>query len=803
MTNQPNTLLVIHHSHTDIGYTELQQRITNWQVDYIRQALAIIENRSRVMEPFRWTCEVFWTVERFWEHADEPEKKRFVAAVQNGKIGLSATYLNFSEILSLPLLKRLTARARTFADAHDLPLNAAMTADINGFGQGFAEALTANGIDNLFTCIHTHHTLPAFPRHFPFWWLAPNGRKLLIWHGEHYHFGNELGLAPSAVSSYLTKDECDADTIYHDHWKVAELRIPRLWTSLQKNGYPFPFLPVMISGLRTDNAPPNGEIASTIDRWNQTHGDRYPVKMSTLDEFFDLLRRENLDDLPSYRGDWPDWWTDGVASMPASLRLYRKAQRNYRRLLQLSPQIPANNDPKLRKLEDNLALYAEHTYGHSFSIHEPWYWMSQAIQQRKQAYAAEALDLSEELLDREYDKHGNETLRSNRPFTYRVINPLQHPLSGTVELTVGHFEFYEHHFEKGAVIRDSKTGKVHPHQFEIVPRGVEYRVNLHLQAHEQLDLEIIPTCEHDAELDEHGLLKQDHPWQEGLPDLISNRFVSIGFDSQGHIVSWVDHETDLELIDPDAEYPALALVHELVPMEKEEDVASVRSSLGPNRKTQGCRREISKFLPKHRCIPGELYDTWEFPFEMEEISHGLLRLQLVHGSRTVRMSWRVNKSSRWEPENLYVSLPFRAGDDDQLWLDKPGGRFRPGVDQLPGTLRDYYSVEDGIIRCREMLGLTLTLPDTALIWLGELDQDDSSPHLADGKALDREALFAWWMTNYWETNFEASLGGFHECRCRIEWGNQLCTPDQAVERLKRRSIGLISFRIHQQHLHDE
>ena len=34
-------LLVVHHSHTDIGYTEPQARIARWHADFIRQALEI------------------------------------------------------------------------------------------------------------------------------------------------------------------------------------------------------------------------------------------------------------------------------------------------------------------------------------------------------------------------------------------------------------------------------------------------------------------------------------------------------------------------------------------------------------------------------------------------------------------------------------------------------------------------------------------------------------------------------------------------------------------------------------------
>ena len=43
----PWTIYVIHHSHTDIGYTERQERIEQYHVDFIRQALDITEAAQR------------------------------------------------------------------------------------------------------------------------------------------------------------------------------------------------------------------------------------------------------------------------------------------------------------------------------------------------------------------------------------------------------------------------------------------------------------------------------------------------------------------------------------------------------------------------------------------------------------------------------------------------------------------------------------------------------------------------------------------------------------------------------------
>ena len=255
------------------------------------------------------------------------ESDRFKRAVRAGRIGLSGNYLNLNELLDYDILYKILKRAADFGRAIDYPVNSAMTADINGSSWGFAQALYDNGIENLFTCIHTHHGMFPLKRHTPFWWETPRGDRVLVWNGEHYHYGNELGIVPGAVSSYLTKDECDAEMIFHDHRGVAEIRIPRFFEYLEKDGYPFDFVPVMASGLRTDNAPPSLHIVDFIRYWNEAHGDRYRLEMVTLSEFFQSLRsRETA--FPVYRGDWPDWWSDGPASCPASTKIFRRAQRD-------------------------------------------------------------------------------------------------------------------------------------------------------------------------------------------------------------------------------------------------------------------------------------------------------------------------------------------------------------------------------------------------------------------------------------------------------------------------------------------
>lgn len=96
------TLYVIHHSHTDIGYTDLQERIIDEQVNYIRKVLTIMEDPANA--DFRWNCETLFPVEQFLARADKEEKEAFWKLVREDRIGISANYLNFTDLADTKIL---------------------------------------------------------------------------------------------------------------------------------------------------------------------------------------------------------------------------------------------------------------------------------------------------------------------------------------------------------------------------------------------------------------------------------------------------------------------------------------------------------------------------------------------------------------------------------------------------------------------------------------------------------------------------------------------------------------------------
>lgn len=108
MAHSIKTVYVVHHSHTDIGYTDLQERVIAIQVNYIKTVLSMM--RQPEYADFRWNCETLYCVEEFWKQASEEDRADFARFVKEGKIGISANYLNFNDLVNADVFGKRLAK---------------------------------------------------------------------------------------------------------------------------------------------------------------------------------------------------------------------------------------------------------------------------------------------------------------------------------------------------------------------------------------------------------------------------------------------------------------------------------------------------------------------------------------------------------------------------------------------------------------------------------------------------------------------------------------------------------------------
>jgi len=331
-------IFLMQQTHTDIGYTERQEKITTYHVDFLKQAIEISESISRgekQFEGFVWNNETFWIIDRFIESTDANWHHRLIEAVQKGHIQLTTNFLNLSDIVDIDILRQYLIKAQNFGMENQVRIDAAISMDINGWSYGYLDALLDAGVKYFYTCIHNHHGLVPFNQvHKPFYWEAEDGRKLLVWHGDHYAEGNAAGIHPE-VHGIIESGQ------YRQEAVVTEAQLVRIKqflddyiASMHNQGYPYLFLPLMSLGLFVDNAPPNAHVMAVVRAFNEKYKDDYDIEMIGIHDFFDYIDSLNLE-LPTYKGDWNDWWSDGFMSTPQSVVDYKEALRNYRKLSNL------------------------------------------------------------------------------------------------------------------------------------------------------------------------------------------------------------------------------------------------------------------------------------------------------------------------------------------------------------------------------------------------------------------------------------------------------------------------------------
>jgi hypothetical protein len=812
-------IFLIHHSHTDIGYTERQDKIIRYHYAYIRQAIDILndlhDNGKKETVGFVWQCENFWQVKNFYEQAPESYRKDFEKYVRSGEIGLSGNYLNLTELIGYDVLCSRLAQAKRYGETIGVPVKSGMTADINGFAWGYADALAENGVENLFSCLHPHHGMfPLYKKQIPFFWESPKGKKVLVWNGEHYHFGNELFFAPHAGSSYMLFDEIrkkanarqlltkDAADTAEVEFRVFSERIGRYLKNLEDEGYPYDFVPFMVSGCITDNAPPSGMIAERTAQINEAFAGRLHVEMTTLDRFFAHVRG-SCRDIPTYAGDWNDWWADGVGSTPAVVKNFRDAQRKYDLCKKLDPGCRLGDAAFMESAAENLTFYAEHTWGYSSSVSEPWETLVGDLELKKSAYAVNANTDVCKNLDRILEAKGEVAIRPEKPQRYKVINAHGIPCRTTAVAYIEAWEYMDgipFSPDTPVEVADEKTGEILPSQAKPAARGTRIEFLVDLKPGEERTVRVRAshkdtnlTVKNHAYIGAEGVedIVQPGVYEEN-PDCIETDWFKILFEEGVGISSITDKRDGRELLRGGTEHAPFSGVYEVTDVRT--NPCEERRRMGRNRKAVSTRRYASRLTDRKIVENGEVYIAVQLDYKLEGTKFYQVFLKIYKKLAKIDAVVRIHKESVWEPENLYVSLPFTAGENEVKWIDKTGCVIRPGIDQLPGSNGEFYLLQNGIVLEGESKNVVIAVKDTPLITLGDLRAKPI--RLCDGKDAERNrsAAYSWVMNNFWETNFKADLGGFYEFAYSV-MSTEREPAEQAIRLCEAQNEGILSLYI--------
>ncbi len=808
-------ILVIHHSHTDIGYTERQEKLKRYHVDFINQAVEILDkiNEGKLEESkgFKWQCENQWQIENFYENASEEQKVAFEKYVKSGDIGLSGNYLNMTELVNYDILSSRTKKSQDYGKKVGVKIKSGMSADVNGYAWGYADALYENGVENLYCALHSHHGMfPLGKKHIPFYWITPKGKKVLTWVGEHYHFGNELFMSPHAGTSYMLFDDIrkdlqnnkllrtNAKKTEEEELTIAKTRLTRFINKLSEENYSYGVVPILVSGAITDNGPPSAFVAKRINDLKRELN--VNIKMATLDDFFQCFKDE-CHNIPEYSGDFTDWWADGVSSTPHTTKVYKDAIRKYDLCKKIDPDSTLGNKALVESAAENLMLYAEHTWGYSSSISEPWDSLVAGLEKKKDAYAINGnIDISKNL-DLVLAKKGEVSIYAHKEQKYRIINPHDFKYSGVAKLYVEYWEYVN------GILQDSdadiyavnqKTGEKIPCQLRTISRANEVELYVELEAKEEMDLELVFDFKNEDMVDNYASIGAD-----GRKDIYTKEcFVEnecyvetkdfiIEIAREVGIVKIEDKTTNRNIIDLNAiTGPFGAIYTHTNPIPNQ---LIARRDMGRSRVGMGTSFYYTKLKNCTIFENGKISITIKLTYELEGTNFYDVYLKIFKTHKSIETKVCFHKTSIWDPENLYIELPF-VNDDNETYVDKTGCVIRPGIDQLPGACQDFFLIQNGILKKGKKSDILISIKDAPLVVFDKPEYKVVNLYNKNNIKLNKSIPYSWVMNNFWETNFKADLGGFYEFFYTITIRDTIDTSEQ-MKYMKAVNEGLLSFYI--------
>lgn len=705
------TVYVLPHSHTDIGYTEIQSAVEKRQVDNLLQGIEAA-HQTAANPPgarFVWNVEVLWAADLYMRRLSEAQKTEFLAAVKRGDVALNGSYLNELTGLCRPEeLLQLFRTATRFSEQTAVKIDSVMISDVPGYTWGTVTAMSQAGIKyfsaapNYFDRIGT--TLREWENK-PFYWVGPDGKsKVLVcipfW-------GYALSHRYGQFSNRLVGDLCD---------------------DLKKRDYPYEIAYLRWSG-HGDNAAPDPEICGFIKDWDTKYA--WPkFIISGTSEAFRAMEARYGDKIPRFHGDWTPYWEDGAGSSALETAMNRANSDRLAQAEAVYAMLKRDGYPA-EKFSDswrNVLLYSEHTWGADCSITAPQSQKTTEQWQIKHDYVDHADQQSRALLQDALATGAG--VASGQPSSVDVFNTLSWTRTDLVVLS-------RELSSAGDRVADAR-GKGVPSQR--LTSGELVFLAQHMPA---LAGSRFAVSTGSAVTGETSAVAKGNVLENGL--------VRVRVDEKtGGIVELTAKGMDGNFVDTsggESVNDYLYLPGDALAELKHNGPVTIRvgekgpivASLIIESKAPGCtllRREI-------RLVAG-----------MDHVEV----INLVDKSRLQAASYHAKDGK----ESVNFAFPFNVPDGEML-LDIPFGVMNPETDQIPGACKNWFTVGRWLDVSNRERGITWVTLDAPLVEIGgitaNLLNSQVNPDVWRKQVNRTQKFYSWVMNNHWGTNYRAYQEG--------------------------------------------
>ena len=743
-------ILLLHHTHTDIGFTHSQPVVWELHDRFIDRALDLCEETADWPEPSRtrWTCEVTATLLHWLDSAPEQQIRRLRQLAADGLIGAGAMFCNITPLYNAEQLVRSLYPVKRLRDALGLRLDTAINHDVNGLPWPLVGLLRDIGVHTLLMGINPH--FGGFPLHRPllFNWVGPDDHTIRVFNGEHYA-SFERWLEPQSGST--------------NH--MAE-GLQRYLTHLFRQSYPHDFIALSATHSDfADNNPPNPHTSRMVRRWND-EGRQPLIRFVTADQLAARLRREDMRNLPTHRGDWPDFWNFGCASSATETRINRhtKTRLNAAGLLDVisGPPSPAHSARSNKAWHDAM-IYDEHTWG---SWASTWNCQVDEVPAQfnfKANHAYQARCWTGWLIREHLERLTRNPVEGGNPAGILLVNP--GPENRSVMLTVPtrlvtgawvHHPGRVHNLEVPAAwLTDDEEREIGPYQVDAC--ATRYG----------------PASE---------LCAMPLPFDRcrATAGTIESPYYRLEFDpASGHVTGLVDKSLGADLLDSVSPWDFAGYVRESVDPQRHRGNAKYhgRDALFDTdfeKLSVAMQSGWKHDWPALRQKPG-MPDT----IDCQLTGPGpqlVLRWTNVPGARdlqvtvtlaadrpVVLMDMSFHKDSDIWAESTYLTFPLKLRNW-RAWYDVAGQVAELDAEQLPGCVRDYATVGTWVAAADENICIMLACPDAPMVQIGGFQFGQCLTRIPREQPC---LLLGWPLNNYWDTNFPASQPGFKRFRYEL------------------------------------
>jgi alpha-mannosidase len=714
------TMYLLPHSHTDIGYTELQSRVAKNHVEYLDQVVEFCRETDGYPDEakFRWNIEVGWALENYIKSRSADQIQALVALLKSGRVELSGWYLQLSDAFAHEELLRTVLPSKEFSRTYGFPLRSAMNNDVTGFSWAAPQILNQIGVKYFTTGINETRSRAPLRRPNPFYWQAPDGSQVLHWNGEHYLFANY-------------------ELLLHEGMEKSAPKVSNYLAALQTRGdYPYDLTAFHISGYVTDNCPPKKELSDRVREWNAAWA--FPkLRLATMSDFFGAFEKKYAKAIPTHKKAWPDYWTDGIGSTAYETGLNRQAHDDLITAENLAV-IASLIDPgavvpraEIREGYSQTMLFDEHTWGAFNSIDEPESESARGQWAQKSAFAYKAREIAKTVLQRSLP-----VLTKNIPTgagrSLAVFNPLSWSRTDVVRVGLpqdlaelnGRFRLIE-----------KKTGGEMSYQ-------IVDKTTLLFQAND------VPSIGYSVYTVVPGALPSPPaPVTIVEGNMIENRFYKATADPiTGGLRSVVDKESGRELVDPGSRFMLNHFVYD--------NPEGGRKAVDDMAKRASFKRYSPVAASAGPGLQGPIASSLVLTSKTQRHPDIRQEVVLYDGIKRVDLVNRLTKEETFEPEAGYFAFPFKV----------EGGKFRfeiadatmaPESDQLPGTTRDWHTVQNWVEAAGPKESVVWSPIEAPLIQFGDINTGKWLTTLA----LTNQTFFSYAFNNLWMTNFKASQGG--------------------------------------------